>query len=420
MRWTLYSEFGASQLQRTLPFVNIAREFLFPFSEFEALPGQLPVDLTDLRAARLTVGPTDPIVGAALDANLVGVLFVQSDEVELEPTTQLPTSTFFTSTIVPTPDVAAGTTVAEDETTTEAVITTTEALTTTEEVTTTAPRRTRRPKTTTTTRRPPHKRTTTRPRRPKPRTTRSRPSPPPRTRPRQPRTTRPRLPYTKYPITAQYYHSTRRTTRPVRIRTTTRRQHNYGPYQGQGNDDHYYDDYYDYSNYYDDDGSDDYFNGYGHNRQHRKGGKNGVPGCSEWTLYEGRLFKYCRQHRNWFDANAHCRDKGGHLASLLSDTELRSVVALWGADPHVPVWIGAKRQHANGAGARRHDWWSWADNVHFGFERWAQEADLIAMGTDAKVLRHDCATIGHTRFGYARRWFTRPCDTSQNAFLCSK
>lgn len=61
MQWTLYSEDGQSVSRKTIPFVATATEFVFLFEDFAAVEGENAADLTDLRAVKLTIGPTDEV-----------------------------------------------------------------------------------------------------------------------------------------------------------------------------------------------------------------------------------------------------------------------------------------------------------------------------------------------------------------------
>jgi len=72
-------------MKLVIPFVAQAQEFVFPFEDFTVASGA-GVDLNDIRAAKLTIGSTDRIFGAALDANLVGVLFVAQDALDVSIT----------------------------------------------------------------------------------------------------------------------------------------------------------------------------------------------------------------------------------------------------------------------------------------------------------------------------------------------
>ena len=96
------------------------------------------------------------------------------------------------------------------------------------------------------------------------------------------------------------------------------------------------------------------------------------------------------EKKYWPDAESHCQEEGGHLASVTSEEvnqALKSVAA--GKN----VWLGGRQVLGK---------WTWSDKSPWGFTSWERVSD------------NDCL-----RF-LGGMWLTLPCNTYNTEFICQK
>ena len=107
-------------------------------------------------------------------------------------------------------------------------------------------------------------------------------------------------------------------------------------------------------------------------------------------------YKLYLQWKTWSDAEAHCREEGGHLASVLSEEEQDEVKTAIGGESY--TWIGATKEEAV---------WRWSDGSPWGYHKWDVE-----MGNTGD--ERNCVFISRNQ-GYT--WWDYSC-TDTNPFLC--
>ena len=97
--------------------------------------------------------------------------------------------------------------------------------------------------------------------------------------------------------------------------------------------------------------------------------------------YGDACFRYFTTLKRWADAEAHCQDVGGHLASIEDNDENYAVIANI-VEPGL-TWIGLNDQNVEGL-------FQWVDGSVFSYEGWADNEPGMT-GND-----HDCVTISPT------------------------
>ncbi|KAJ8337077.1 hypothetical protein SKAU_G00382970 [Synaphobranchus kaupii] len=107
-----------------------------------------------------------------------------------------------------------------------------------------------------------------------------------------------------------------------------------------------------------------------------------------WTYHNRRCFQYVSEEANWLDAETHCLDIGGNLASEGSEDDHAFLKELQthNGDSAKPFWIGLSDVHKEGT-------WLWSDGNSAvspdDFTKWNS-------GEPNNVNNEDCV---HSNFG---------------------
>ena len=81
---------------------------------------------------------------------------------------------------------------------------------------------------------------------------------------------------------------------------------------------------------------------------------------SDWLEFSKNCYKGFLKYLNWVDAESHCIEHGGHLASVHSDQEKDFI---HGLVPSLQFWIG-------GNGMMTENEWVWSDGSKFSYSPW--------------------------------------------------
>ncbi|XP_042322403.1 rheacalcin-1-like [Sceloporus undulatus] len=137
-------------------------------------------------------------------------------------------------------------------------------------------------------------------------------------------------------------------------------------------------------------------------------GSNGaqVAACpTNWLSYNGRCYGYFAQELNWQMAEAQCRRRGGHLASILDENEHEAVATYlqgaqrWDDDD---VWIGLTIPNRSRA-------WSWVDGSPLAYSAWEKNKSYFALkGEHCALLDESSGSL---------LWDNDSCF-DRNPFLC--
>ncbi|XP_033466303.2 type-2 ice-structuring protein-like [Epinephelus lanceolatus] len=86
---------------------------------------------------------------------------------------------------------------------------------------------------------------------------------------------------------------------------------------------------------------------------------------SGWTGYNGRCFSYIPTVMTWANAERHCQNLGGNLASVHSFNEQHAIqsMILQQAHAYPLTWLG-------GSDAAQEGTWFWSDGKPFRFNYW--------------------------------------------------
>ena len=98
-------------------------------------------------------------------------------------------------------------------------------------------------------------------------------------------------------------------------------------------------------------------------------------GWQEDVAYKkGSGYKLYEEDKSWEDAEAHCQSEGGHLASILTESEQHEVKIA--ANLKV-VWVGGSDQEEEGV-------WKWSDGSSWNYTRW--RSGMGVRGKEANCL----------------------------------
>ena len=122
---------------------------------------------------------------------------------------------------------------------------------------------------------------------------------------------------------------------------------------------------------------------------------------NDWEKHGDRCYLWGEEKMSWDDAEAFCRKKGGHLASVTSE-EINAYVAQEKKQRNMVLWIGGSDKTVEGA-------WKWSDGSPWNYTKWSQ-------GQPNNEDNEDCL-----QFYYRNEdsWSDRTCTNREN-FVCSK
>ncbi|CAJ1085778.1 type-2 ice-structuring protein-like isoform X3 [Xyrichtys novacula] len=130
----------------------------------------------------------------------------------------------------------------------------------------------------------------------------------------------------------------------------------------------------------------------------------GFPFCpSGWSRHNGRCFIYISSPMTWAQAERHCQDLGGNLASVHSHVEYVFVQNMISriTQGFQFAWIG-------GSDAVEEGTWFWSDGTPFTFAHWDA-------GQPDNQANSDCMLMN---FGDAKKFDDQPCDF-EKPFVCA-
>ncbi|KAI7811197.1 ladderlectin [Triplophysa rosa] len=124
---------------------------------------------------------------------------------------------------------------------------------------------------------------------------------------------------------------------------------------------------------------------------------------SGWQKFGSQCFKFFKEQKTWAEAEQHCIELGGNLASIhsqLTHNYLKSLVKRE-AGAMTRTWIG-------GHDATQDFIWFWSDGSRFVYKDWHTGEPNNAEGAEK------CLEMG---YGEEQRWNDAPCSTKL-FFLC--
>ena len=118
-------------------------------------------------------------------------------------------------------------------------------------------------------------------------------------------------------------------------------------------------------------------------------------GWQEQVKYSEGFKLFQKERRSWKDAESFCQERGGHLASILSEEEHEEVRSKAGT---TILWIGGSyREEEAGFG--------WTDGSPWGYTRWGNGYGKTGEGKDCLYIR-------------GKDWRESTCRTTRN-FICN-
>nr|WID37014.1 WR-ladderlectin [diploid hybrid crucian carp] len=129
----------------------------------------------------------------------------------------------------------------------------------------------------------------------------------------------------------------------------------------------------------------------------------GVNCPSDWIKFDKKCFKYFNNFKPWIEAEKHCIDLGGNLASVHNaptNIVLQGIVRKY-SNYYPRTWIGAHD-------AIKDFFWLWSDGSKFHYSDWYTGEPNNNRGEE------HCVEIG---YGVTRRWNDARCDTTLN-YIC--
>ncbi|KAJ8253316.1 hypothetical protein GJAV_G00211530, partial [Gymnothorax javanicus] len=123
-----------------------------------------------------------------------------------------------------------------------------------------------------------------------------------------------------------------------------------------------------------------------------------------WVYNNLRCFKYFTEQMTWIDAEIHCRNLGGNLASEDSERDHQFLKALQKRNDHrnIPFWIGLSDRHKEGT-------WIWSDGSPLLFTKW-NPLQPRNYGNN-----EHCA---HSNYGHKKDWNDAPCNRKY-PYICA-
>ena len=108
---------------------------------------------------------------------------------------------------------------------------------------------------------------------------------------------------------------------------------------------------------------------------------------------EGPKYTLYKQRKTWSEAESHCQNNSGHLASLASEKQYLDLRE-FASEVHEDVWLGGR--NSNGS-------WEWSDQTPWTYTNWAYAASASYNNTCAFFWR----TMGWRRIScsYPLAWF---------------
>ena len=122
---------------------------------------------------------------------------------------------------------------------------------------------------------------------------------------------------------------------------------------------------------------------------------------NDWEEFGDRCYLWGDKKMSWDDAEAFCRRKGGHLASVTSEDINAFVLQEKMLRNLEHLWIG-------GSDKENEDSWSWSDGSLWSFTKWFENQPNNADGNE------DCLQVYPDE-----KWYDRPCAENES-FVCSQ
>ena len=76
-----------------------------------------------------------------------------------------------------------------------------------------------------------------------------------------------------------------------------------------------------------------------------EGGETGAEGTDEGQASHEHTYQFFKEDKSWTEAQQACKEKGGYLAVVRNEEELRKVVALAQQNGIEKVWLGCHREN---------------------------------------------------------------------------
>ena len=83
---------------------------------------------------------------------------------------------------------------------------------------------------------------------------------------------------------------------------------------------------------------------------------------SDWSKFSKNCYNLFEKNVKWVEAENHCVEHGGHLASVHTDQEKDFILGLV---PSGGFWIGGSDKEVEGE-------WGWSDGSPFSYSHWAE------------------------------------------------
>ncbi|XP_047204396.1 ladderlectin-like [Girardinichthys multiradiatus] len=115
-----------------------------------------------------------------------------------------------------------------------------------------------------------------------------------------------------------------------------------------------------------------------------------------WYMFESRCFKFINSPMSWYNAEEHCNNLGGHLASVSNPREYNYLQQLTQTAGQSIAWLGGFNLQGK---------WMWINREGFYYTNWYSSSSSST---------HPCIFLRST-YG----WGNGQC-TSANRFICSK
>jgi len=114
-----------------------------------------------------------------------------------------------------------------------------------------------------------------------------------------------------------------------------------------------------------------------------------------WAVHGTSCYKVFETKLNWKDAENHCQEYGGHLASIHSKEENEFIAGL----DSDKLWLGGSDKTTEGS-------WVWSDGSTFSFTNWGPGNPNNNVVINGKDYSQDCLTVN---YGYGK-WDDLECS----------